>query len=105
MNRNPHPEAGAPVSNVDLEAQIVRAEQAVIARDDRIRRRTGMVVHRVQSGVIRHAGSGIAVAAGTVLLSWLIGRRMPRSPAPPPSQAEDIARDAGFSVAALMLQV
>jgi hypothetical protein len=100
--RNPHPEAGAPVSDIGLEAQIARAEQAVIARDDRIRHRTHLVVHRVRSGVVRHAGSGIAVAAGTVLLSWLLGRRMPRAPAPPPSEAEGIAREAGFSLASLL---
>jgi len=101
--RNPHPEARSPIADLDLEAQIVLAEQAVIARDDRIRRRSSMIVRRVQHGVLRHAGSGIAVAAGTVILSWLLGRRAPRPPAPPPpTEAEGIARDAGFSLASLL---
>lgn len=101
--RNPHPEACAPSTDLDLEAQIALAEQAVIARDDRIRRRSAMIVHRVKHGVLRHAGSGIAVAAGTVVLSWLLGRRAPRPPAPPPpTEAEGIARDAGFSLASLL---
>jgi hypothetical protein len=101
--RNPHPEARSPIADLDLEARIVFAEQAVIARDDRVRQRSGMIVRRVQHGVLRHAGSGVAVAAGTVVLTWLLGRRMPRSPAPPPpTEAEGIARDAGFSIASLL---
>jgi hypothetical protein len=100
--RNPHPEARSPIADLDLEAQIVLAERAVMARDDRVRRRSRMIVHRVQDGVLRHAGSGIAVAAGTVVLSWLLGRRSPRAPAPPPTEAEGLARDAGFSLASLL---
>ena len=100
--RNPYPEARSPIAVLDLEARIVLAEQAVIARDERIRRRSRMIVHRVQDGVLRHAGSGIVVAAGTVVLSWLLGRRMPRAPAPAPTPAEGLARDAGFSLASLL---
>ena len=33
--RNPHPETASPVTDLDLEAQIVLAEQTVIARDAR----------------------------------------------------------------------
>jgi hypothetical protein len=102
LNRNPHPEARSPIADLDLEARIVLAEQAVIARDDRIRRRSRMIVHRVEHGVLRHAGSGIAVAAGTVVLSWLLGRRTPRAPGPAPTPAEGLARDAGFSLASLL---
>jgi hypothetical protein len=102
LQRNPHPEARSPIADLDLEARIVLAEQAVIARDERIRRRSRMIVHRVQHGVLRHAGSGIAVAAGTIVLSWLLGRRTPRAPAPAPTPAEGIARDAGFSLASLL---
>jgi hypothetical protein len=100
--KNPHPEAASPIADVDLEAQIVLAEQAVIARDERIRRRGRMIVRRVHDSTVRHAGSGIAVAAGTLVLTWLVGRRFPRAPAPPPSEAEGIARDAGFSLASLL---
>ena len=102
--RNPHPEARSPIADLDLEAQIVLAEQAVIARDERIRRRSRMIVRRVHDGALRHAGSGIAVAAGTIVLTWLVGRRFPRTAAPaaPPSEAEGIARDAGFSLASLL---
>jgi hypothetical protein len=102
-DRNPHPETRSPIADLDLEAQIVLAERAVIARDDRIRRRSRMIVRRVRHGVVRHAGSGAAVAVGTVLLSWLIGRRVPRAPPPPPpTEAEGLARDAGFSLASLL---
>ena len=45
--RNPHPEVRAPVVDLDLDAQIARAEAAVIARDERIRRRAGYVVLEV----------------------------------------------------------
>jgi uncharacterized iron-regulated membrane protein len=78
----------------------------VIARDDRIRRRSRALVKRVQRGVVRHAGSGLAVAAGAGLVTWWLGRRRPgEPPAPPPappSESEHIAREAGLSIASLL---
>ena len=93
--RNPYPEARSPIAVLDLEARIVLAEQAVIARDERIRRRSRMIVHRVQDGVLRHAGSGIVVAAGTVVLSWLLGRRPRASRATQASRSRACCRSCG----------
>jgi hypothetical protein len=109
--RNPRPEASAPVVDLDLDAQIALAEQAVIARDERIRRRTDVLVRRVKSDALRHAGGGLLVGLGTLGLTWWLNRRRGPAPAAPaaaasaPSQhseGETIARDAGLSIAALL---
>jgi hypothetical protein len=101
--KRPHPETSEAVSGLDLDLQIALAEQALIEREARIRRRTRTISSRVQNSVLRHAGSGVFVAAGTVVLAWLLGRRAP-APAPrrPPSEAEGIARDTGLSLATLL---
>jgi hypothetical protein len=107
--RNPHPEISSPVTDLDLEAQIVRAEMAVIARDARIRRRTDVLVHRIRHDALRHAGSGLLVGLGTLALTWWLNRRNPRAPAAAapqpaagPSEAESLLRDAGLSLAGLL---
>jgi hypothetical protein len=106
--RNPHPETSAPVTDRDLEAQIVAAEAAVIRRDERIRRRAHSLVHRTRREIVRHAGSGLAVAAGAGLVTWWLGRRHPHQPAPnapPPDKptiGEHFVREAGLSIASLL---
>lgn len=103
--RNPHPEATAPVTDLDLEAQIVRAERAVIARDARIRLRADAIAHRVRHDVKRHAGGGIAVGLATLALGWWLKRRHPAAaPAAPAADAQSshLARDAGLSLATLL---
>jgi hypothetical protein len=95
------PDAAGALAELDLDTQIALAEQAVIEREARIRRRTRTIVTRVENGALRHAGSGIFVAAGTVVLAWLLGRRAP-APRRRPSEAEGIARDTGFSLATLL---
>jgi hypothetical protein len=81
-----YPENSAPIVKLDLEAEIARAEQAVIARDLRIRRRAGMVVHRVRREAVRHAGGGLLLGAGTIALTWWLNR-LSRKNAPPPQAA------------------
>jgi len=106
--RNPHPETSAPITNLDLEAQIVAAEAAVIARDDRIRRRTHALVHRTKREIVRHAGSGAAVAVGAGLVTWWLGRHRSHDAPPPgpppdkPSFSEHLVREAGLSLASLI---
>jgi hypothetical protein len=99
--RDPHPELQSPSTDLDLEAKISLAEQAVIARDERIRRRGALIVHRVQDSVLKHAGAGVAAVAGGLLLTWLLGRRGGGRPARP-EPAEGLAREAGFSLAGLL---
>lgn len=108
--RNPHPENSSPAIDLDLEARIVRAELAVIARDERIRRRASALFHRVRHDTLRHAGGGLAVGVGTVALAWWLNHRRPAPPnaraaaaaAETPSNGEHVARDAAFSLAALL---
>ena len=106
------PENGAPIIELDLEAQIARAEQAVIARDRRIRRRTDMVVRRVRTQALKHAGGGLLLGLGTFALTWWISRQNRRN-APPPAPAaapeaaphssfEHLFRDAGLTIASLL---
>lgn len=106
MARNPYPENASPVTQIDLEAEIVLAEAAVVRRDARIRRRARSLVQRTKREAVRHAGSGIAVALGAGLVTWWLGRRKPNAPepAPPPepSGAEHFAREAGLSIASLL---
>jgi hypothetical protein len=99
----PRREAGAAVAELDLDTRIALAEQALVEREARIRRRTRTIASRVEKGVLRHAGSGIFVAAGTLVLAWILGRRAP-APVPPrrPTEAEGLARDTGLSLATLL---
>ena len=106
------PESGAPLPEPDLDAQIARAEQAVIARDQRIARRTGALVARVRHDAVRHAGGGLALGLGTVALTWWLKRLSRRNaPAPEPTAAapqeapptfEHLFRDAGITLAGLL---
>jgi hypothetical protein len=109
MARNPYPENSSPSTDLDLEAQIVQAEAAVIARDARIRRRSRALVQRVQRGAVRNSLSGVAIAVGAGLVTWWLGRRRPGDAAPAPaavadkpSGAEHFAREAGLSIASLL---
>jgi len=92
----------------DLDEQIRRAEEAVIARDSRIRRRTDLLVQRVKSDALRHAGSGVALGALAIALAWWFKRRRkpPAAAAAAPAAAEEdgdhLLRDAGFSLAGLL---
>jgi len=106
-----YPENSAPIVKLDLEAEIARAEQAVIARDLRIRRRADMVVHRVRREVVRHAGGGLLLGAGTIALTWWLNR-LSRRQAPPPAAAapqpepphtfEHLFRDAAIAATTLL---
>jgi hypothetical protein len=108
-----YPEMSAPIIKLDLEAEIARAEQAVIARDLRIRHRAHSVVHRVKREAVRHAGGGLLLGLGTVALTWWLNRLSHRH-APPPHQAaaapageshstfENLFRDVGIMLAGLL---
>ena len=69
-----YPEMSAPIIALDLEAEIARAEQAVITRDLRIRHRAEMIYERGKREVVRHAGAGLAVGIGTIVLTWWLNR-------------------------------
>jgi len=107
-----YPEMSAPIIKLDLEAEIARAEQAVIARDLRIRRRAHSVVHRVKREAVRHAGGGLALGIGTIALTWWLNRLSrrnapPQQPAAAPqaeshSTFENLFRDAGIMLASLL---
>jgi len=94
-----------PASMAELDARIALAEAAVMARDERIRRRSRALVRRVKRGAVRHAGAGLAVAIGAGLATWWLGRgrqEAPTPPPPPPSEEEHRAREAGLSLASLL---
>jgi len=107
-----YPENSAPLVGLDLDAQIARAELAVIARERRIRRRTDAVVVRVKREAIKHAGGGALLGVGTIALTWWLNRLArknapPRAPAaapapPPPSTFEHLLRDACLTLAGLL---
>lgn len=65
-----HPELSAPIVDLSLEAQIARAEQAVVDRDARVRgdaRRIGDTLRSKRGAAIRWAaiaGAGAAAGAG-----------------------------------------
>ena len=82
-----YPENGAPVVALDLEAQIARAEAAVIARDRRVVERSRAIVGRVKHDAVRHAGSGLLMGAGTIFLTWWINRLVRKSSPPAPASA------------------
>lgn len=101
------------VPHLDLDAQIALAEQAVIRRDARVRRRATTLVRRVKTDTVRHAGGGLLIAAGAILATWWFKHRRaasaPPTPAPAadapaasPSTGEKIAVEAGLSLAALL---
>jgi hypothetical protein len=107
--RSPYPEATAPVTDLDLEAQIALAEAAVITRDNRIRRNAGLVAHRVKREAVKHAGGGLLIGVATMALAWWINRRRPAAaPAAPaaapepPSLFDHLLREAGFTLVGLL---
>ena len=86
------------------------AERAVIARDLRIRRRTGALVRHVKHEAIKHAGGGLLLGLGTVALTWWLNH-LARKNAPPPaarppeeehSSFEHLFRDAAVILAGLL---
>ena len=107
-----YPENSAPILRLDLDAEIARAELAVIARERRIRRRADAVVVRVKHEAIKHAGGGLLLGVGTIALTWWLNRLArknapPPQPAaapapPPPSTFEHLFRDAGLTLAGLL---
>ena len=109
-----YPENGAPIIELDLEAQIARAEQAVIARDRRVVERSHALVGRVKRDALRHAGGGLLMGVGTVLLTWWINRLVRRhtpaepvsapaaAPAPESHTFEHLFRDASITLASLL---
>jgi hypothetical protein len=109
--RKPPAENSVPVGALDLDARIALAEQAVIVRDARIRRRADALVHRVKRDAVRHAGSGLLVGIATIGLAWWLKRRDPAPPAapaaataapPPGAETEHLLRDAGITLAGLL---
>ena len=108
------PRLSPPVVELSLDEQIALAEQAVIARDLRIRRRADALVRQAKHEAIRHAGGGLLLGAGTVLLTWWLNRLARKNaPAPepaaaaaaaaePPSTFEHLFRDAGITLAGLL---
>ena len=106
------------VPQMSLDDQIALAEQAVIRRDERIRRRTDSLVRRAKSNVLRHAGGGLLVGVAGVAMAWWLNRRKaanaPAAPTPAEvaaaaaaqanqhSTGEHIAREAGLSLAAML---
>jgi hypothetical protein len=106
------PRLAPPVVELSLDEQIALAEQAVIARDLRIRRRADALVRQARHEVVKHAGGGLLLGAGTVLLTWWLNR-LARKNAPPPEPAaaaapeppstfEHLFRDAGITLAGLL---
>jgi len=107
-----YPENSAPIVRLDLNAEIARAELAVIARERRIRRRADAVAVRVKQQAIKHAGGGALLGLGTIALTWWLNRLArknapPPQPAaapvpPPPSTFEHLFRDVGLTLAGLL---
>jgi uncharacterized protein YjeT (DUF2065 family) len=106
------PRLPPPVVELSLDEQIALAEMAVIARDRRIRHRADALVRQVKYEAVRHAGGGLLLGAGTVLLTWWLNR-LARKNAPPPEPAaaaapepsptfEHLFRDAGITLAGLL---
>lgn len=102
--------APADAGQPSLDEQIAMAERAVIARDLRIRRRSGALVRHVRREAIRHAGGGLLLGLGTVALTWWLahlGRRNAPPPRPEPPEPEHatfehLFRDAGVILAGLL---
>ena len=100
-----------PPPQLSLDEQIALAEQAVIARDLRIRRRADALVHRVKREAVKHAGGGLLLGIGTVALTWWLNRLSRRNASPqqaaaapqdPPHTFEHLFRDAGLTLASLL---
>jgi hypothetical protein len=97
-------------SEASLDEQIAMAERAVIARDLRIRRRTGALVRHARHEAIKHAGGGLLLGLGTIALTWWLNhlsRKNAPAPAPEPKEAdhstfEHLFRDAGVILAGLL---
>jgi len=104
--RDRNPETTAPIMDLDLETRIIEAELAIMAREARIRVRSHQIKARAQRTLLRHAGSGAAIAAGAGIVAWLVRRRHPSAPPPPPppeaTEREHFAREAGLSIASLL---
>ena len=106
------PRLAPPVVELSLDEQIALAEQAVIARDLRIRRRADALVRQAKHEAVKHAGGGLLLGAGTVLLTWWLNRLARKNaPAPEPAAAtapeasptfEHLFRDAGITLAGLL---
>ena len=111
-HKKKYPEMSAPIIKLDLEAEIARAEQAVVARDLRIRRRAVSVAHRVKREAVRHAGGGLLLGIGTIALTWWLNRLSHRNAPPaqpgaaadaePHSTFEHLFRDVGIMLASLL---
>src|SRR3979409_890850 len=106
------PRLPPPVVEPDLDEQIALAEQAVIARDARIRRRAGALVVRVKNAAVERAGGGWLLGMGAVARAWWLKRPNRPNSAPPaaaampeseaPSTLEHLFRDAGLTLAGLL---
>jgi uncharacterized protein YjeT (DUF2065 family) len=107
------PRLSPPVVELSLDEQIALAEMQVIARDKRIRHRADALVRQVKYEAVRHAGGGLLLGAGTVLLTWWLNRLARKNaPAPgpaaaaaapePPPTFEHLFRDAGITLAGLL---
>lgn len=105
------PRLAAPAEDLSLDEQIALAEMQVVARDARIRRRTGALVSRAKHEALRHAGGGLLLGIGTVALTWWLNR-LGRKNAPPPAPAaasaeapstfEHLFRDVSLTLAGLL---
>jgi apolipoprotein D and lipocalin family protein len=94
MTRDAPPSTAAPA---DLDEQIQAAEQAVIERDQRVRRGLRQVVARARGHLAQGVGVGLAIGAGTLLLSRLLpraggGASVPPAPAPAPAGGLSLAK-------------
>ena len=108
------PRLPPPVVELSLDDQIALAEQQVIARDARIRRRTDVLFRRVKHETIKHAGGGALLGIATVALTWWLNRlsrkHASQHPQPaaapteaePPSTFEHLFRDAAITLAGLL---
>lgn len=99
-----------PAPEMSLDDQIALAEQAVIARDLRIRRRADALVHHVKRETLKHAGGGLLLGALTIGLTWWFNRSTRKNAPPPPAAApqeeshsfEHLFRDASITLASLL---
>jgi hypothetical protein len=106
------PRLPPPVAELSLDDQIALAEQQVITRDARIRRRTDVLFRRVKRETIKHAGGGALLGIATVALTWWLNRLSRRHAsqqqpaaapvAEPPSTFEHLFRDAAITLAGLL---
>jgi len=83
----------------ELDAQIAAVEARLVARQRRVRQRSRALVQRVELGVKRQAGSGLAIAAAGVALAWWAKRR--HAATPPGAQPDPAAEARGTEAGAL----